>query len=49
MTDIEMKIELETEDFAEELSDEALDREQARARACTQGFFSGPGLVPSTR
>ena len=29
MTDVEMKIELETEDFTEELSDEALDRERA--------------------
>ena len=49
MTDIEMNVVVETDDFTEELSDEALDREQARARACTQGFFSGPGLVPSTR
>ena len=27
MTDIEMKIEIEAEEFTEELSDEALDRE----------------------
>ena len=27
MTDIEMKIEVEAEDFTEELNDEALDRE----------------------
>ncbi len=27
MTDVEMKIEVETEEFTEELSDEALDRE----------------------
>ena len=30
MTDIEMKIEVEAEDFSEELSDEALDQEGAR-------------------
>ena len=30
MTDIETKIEVEAEDFTEELSDEALDREGAR-------------------
>ncbi len=30
MTDIGMKIEVESEDFAEELSDEALDTEGAR-------------------
>ena len=29
MTDIEMKIEIEAEEFTEELSDEALDREGA--------------------
>ena len=33
MTDVEMKIEVETEEFTEELSDEALDREGA-ARLC---------------
>ena len=33
MTDIEMKIEVETEEFTEELSDEALDRE--RFATCT--------------
>ena len=31
MTDVEMKIEVEAEDFSEELNDEALDREGARA------------------
>ena len=30
MTDIEMKIEVEAEEFTEELSDETLDREGAR-------------------
>ena len=33
MTIVEMKIEVEAEDFTEELSDEALDREEG-ARAC---------------
>ncbi len=37
MTDVEMKIEVEAEDFSEELNDEALDRDGA-LRACT--FFS---------
>ena len=43
MTDIEMKIELETEDFAEELSDEALDRDVARGCCCvgTHVGYSG--------
>ena len=39
MTDIEMKIEVEAEDFTEELSDEALDREGVRTctlSACTK-------------
>ena len=35
MSDIEMSIEVEAEEFAEELSDEALDREEARACGCT--------------
>ena len=30
MSDVEMKIEVEAEDFTEELSDEALDREWVR-------------------
>ncbi len=34
MTDIEMKPEAEAEDFSEELSDEALDREGARFCPC---------------
>ncbi len=34
MTDVEMKIEVEVEDFAEALSDQALDREEAGARWC---------------
>ena len=34
MSDIEMKIEVEAEDFTEELSDEALDREGARMCVC---------------
>ena len=34
MTDIETKIEVEAEDFTEELSDEALDREGARMCGC---------------
>lgn len=45
MTDIEMKIEVEAEDFTEELSDEALDREGGRSLhvrvtgcACVCGF-----------
>ena len=39
MTDIETKIEVETEDFTEELSDEALDREGARAAVCGCGVI----------
>ena len=38
MSDVEMKLEVETEDFAEELSDEALDREG--------GLFFGGCLCP---
>ena len=34
MTDFEVKIEIEAEDFTEELFDEALDREDARSCAC---------------
>ena len=34
MTDIEMDLEVETEEFAQELSDEALDREGARMCGC---------------
>ena len=37
MTDIETKIEVEAEDFTEELNDEALDREGP--------FFGGPAGV----
>jgi hypothetical protein len=33
MTDLEMKAEAEVEDFADELSDEALDQEERRAKA----------------
>ena len=33
MADIEMKIEAEADEFTDELSDEALDREGARVRA----------------
>ena len=36
MTDVDMNIEVEAEEFAEELTDEALDREGAGGR------FSGP-------
>ena len=35
MTDIEMNPEVEAEDLVEELSDEVLDREGARPKACT--------------
>ena len=34
MTDVEMKIEVEAEDFSEELSDEALDREGPSLMSC---------------
>ncbi len=30
MSDVEMKVEVEAEEFTEELNDEALDREEAR-------------------
>ena len=40
MTDIEMKIEVEAEDFTEELSDEALDREGVRY-CCGGGAVCG--------
>ena len=41
MTDVKMKIEVEAEEFAEELSDEALDREAAR-------FYSSPSFCHHT-
>ena len=41
MTDVEMKIEVETEEFIEELSDEALDRAGAR-------FYSSPSFCHHT-
>ena len=41
MTDIEMKIEVEAEDFNEELSDEALDREVVRGCGCSVGTHIG--------
>jgi hypothetical protein len=34
MSEIEMKDDVEIEEFTEELSDEALDREQGRNRMC---------------
>lgn len=34
MSELEMKDDVETEEFADELSDEALDREVARAGCC---------------
>ncbi len=34
MSDVQMKIEVEAEEFTEELSDEALDRETEGARFC---------------
>jgi hypothetical protein len=34
MTEMETKIEAEEEDFTDELSDEALDREGAGGKAC---------------
>ena len=34
MTEIEMKTEAETEDFAGDLSDEALDRAEGACRMC---------------
>ena len=36
MTDVELKIEVEAEEFTDELSDEALDREGARL-VCASG------------
>ena len=41
MSDIEMKIEVEAEEFAEELSDEALDREGAVTASRTGGMGIG--------
>ena len=38
MTDVESKIEVEAEDFTEELSDEALDREGGRNIACCSHY-----------
>ena len=40
MTEIEMKTEAESEDFSEELSDEALDREGAQASYYATFFSS---------
>ena len=34
MTDIEMKVEVEAEDFTDDLNDEALDRQEARVCGC---------------
>ena len=39
MTDVEMKLEVEAEEFTEELSDEALDREG--------NFFGFPCVFPN--
>ena len=44
MSDVEMKIEVEAEDFSEELSDEALDREGEICRASSCMSFLGPTL-----
>jgi hypothetical protein len=41
MTELERKTEVEVEDFGDELSDEALDREQGGAKAST-GAWSMP-------
>ncbi len=35
MSELEMNNEVETEEFTDELSDEALDREEYRDRACS--------------
>jgi hypothetical protein len=44
MSEMEMKDDVETEEFPDELSDEALDREDERGRACfpihTRGALS---------
>ena len=44
MTELEMKNDVETEEFTDELSDEALDREQGggKASASTSPPFSQP-------
>ena len=38
MSDIEMKLEVEADEFTEELSDEALDRDGARMCVCLCGW-----------
>ena len=39
MTELDKAIDLETEDFSDELSDEALDRQEGRAcLVCPTGF-----------
>ena len=40
MTELDMTTEVEAEDFADELSDEALDREEARARGGSHAYSS---------
>jgi len=42
MTELEMKDDAETEDFADALSDEALDREEGGTKMIC---FSGPGMT----
>jgi hypothetical protein len=37
MADIEMNLEVESEDFADELSDEALDRARSGLKICGAG------------
>jgi hypothetical protein len=44
MTELEMKDDVETEEFTDELSDEALDREQGGGKACCH---AGPAWTGS--
>ena len=53
MTELETKTEAEMDDFTDELSDEALDREQGEGRLCpcmsgsqSDGLTSYGGAVP---
>ena len=48
MTEMEMNHDVETEEFTDELSDEALDREGVRS-ACVTTFSIGRGYVMRPR
>ena len=45
MTELDMTADVETEDFTDELSDEALDRQQGESKFCSQQGCMGVGAA----